>query len=110
VVPADFSGRFTLHADGRWTGRLDLEALPDRSLRGRFRTEPNGTSYPVAGEISAETPHNAHFTVKFPRTEQTYDAFLSTEGKSSLAGTFTMLDRTYGFYAVREASGGEAAR
>jgi hypothetical protein len=104
VVPGDFAGRYTLHADGRWSGLLELSVAADRTITGRFRSEANGTSYPVAGEVSAETPQKATFTVKFPRTEQLYEAFLWTEGKNALAGSFKMLERDYGFVAVREGS------
>ena len=101
VLPGDFSGRYTLCADGRWSGLLELRVAADRQVSGRFRSEPNGTVYPVAGQVSAETPQRATFTIKFPRTEQEYDAFLFTEGKSALTGSFLMGDRTFGFYATR---------
>lgn len=104
VLPGDFSGRYTLYADGRWTGRLEIQVDADRQVGGRFRSEANGTSYPVTGEVSAESPPKARFRVKFPRTEQDYDALLWTEGKNVLAGSFVMLDRAYGFFAVREGS------
>src|SRR5205807_620722 len=99
VIPADFAGRFRLFADGRWTGLLELQVASDRQVTGRFRSEANGTSYPVTGQVSAETPHKLVFTVKFPRSAQAYEAYLWTEGKTALAGTFTMLDRTFGFFA-----------
>jgi hypothetical protein len=102
VLPGDFNGRYRLTADGRWSGLLELQVGADREISGRFRSEPNGTSYPVAGQVVPETPQKAHFTIKFPRSEQQYDAFLMTEGKNALAGTFTMLDRTFGFLAIRE--------
>jgi hypothetical protein len=102
VIPGDFAGRYRLFADGRWSGLLELQVEPDRQVTGRFRSEANGTSYPVTGRVSTESPQKAVFTVKFPRTEQEYDAYLWTEGKNVLAGSFTMLDRAFGFFAVRE--------
>ena len=102
VVPGDFAGRYHLRADGRWSGLLELRVAADRQVTGRFRSEANGTSYPVTGQVSAESPQKAQFTIKFPRTEQEYVAFLWTEGKSVLAGSFTMIDRSFGFFAVRE--------
>ena len=101
VLPGDFSGRFTLFADGRWSGMLELQVSDDRQLSGRFRSEANGTSYPVKGQVSAETPQKAAFTIKFPRSEQQYDAFLFSAGKTTLAGSFLMGDRPFGFYAIR---------
>lgn len=102
VLPGDFAGRFRLQADGRWAGLLELQVAADRGLTGRFRSEANGTSYPVTGQVLADSPQKAQFTIKFPRVEQEYDAFLWTEGKNVLAGSFTMQDRTFGFFAVRE--------
>ena len=102
VLPGDFGGRYRLFADGRWSGLLELHVAPDRQLTGRFRSEANGTSYAVAGQVSAESPQQATFTVKFPNTEQEYHAYLWTGGKNVLAGSFTMTDRTYGFFAPRE--------
>jgi hypothetical protein len=74
----------------------------DRQVTGRFRSDANGTTYPVSGALVAETPSLCRFKVKFPRTEQDYDAYLWTEGKNVLAGSFTMTGRTFGFFAVRE--------
>jgi len=102
VLPGDFAGRFRLQADGRWSGVLELQVAADRGLTGRFRSEANGTSYPVTGQVLAESPQKAQFTIKFPRIEQEYDAFLWTEGKNVMAGSFTMQERSFGFFAVRE--------
>jgi hypothetical protein len=71
-------------------------------VTGRFRSEANGTSYPVTGQVSEESPQKSQFTIQYPRTEQVYDAFLWTEGKNLMAGSFTMNDRAFGFFAVRE--------
>ncbi|GAC1449703.1 MAG: hypothetical protein NVSMB9_33690 [Isosphaeraceae bacterium] len=102
ILPTDFAGRYRLFADGRSAGLLEIEVAPDRTLTGKLRSEPNGSSYPLSGAIASARPHHATFTLKFPRTEQTYQAYLGTEDKNVLAGTFTLLDRTYGFFAVRE--------
>jgi hypothetical protein len=102
VIPGDFTGRFQLSADGRWTGLLQLEAAPDHKLTGQFRSDANGTSYAISGTVSADVPNRATFTIQFPRTVQEYDAYLATEGKNALAGTFVMLGRTFGFHAIRE--------
>jgi hypothetical protein len=102
ILPGDFSGRYRLFADGCWTGRLELRVDDARVISGQFRSEPGGTSYPVRGQVAADVPNKATFTVKLPRTEHEYDARLWTEGKWALAGTFVMLDRTFGFFAVRE--------
>ena len=46
-------------------------------------------------------------TVKFPRSEGEFEGYLWTDGKGAMAGTFRLLDRTFGFFALRE--GGRAA-
>jgi hypothetical protein len=102
VLPGDFSGRFRLFADGRWSGLLELEVAADRQVTGRFRSEANGTSYPVTGEIPLEPTNKLLFKVKFPRAEQDYDAYLWTESKNAFSGTFAMGEKTFGFCAVRE--------
>jgi hypothetical protein len=102
VVPHDFAGRYKLFADGRWSGLLEIQVADDRAVTGHFRSEPNGTSYPVSGEVSAEVPNKVAFKVKFPRTEQAYEGLLWTDGKWAIAGTFQMLERPFGFFAVRE--------
>ena len=102
VIPSDFAGRYRLHADGRWSGLLELQVGDDRTVTGHFRSEPNGTAYEIKGEVAAETPQKLTFTVRFPRTEQEYEAYLWTEGKRAMAGTFKAQERTYGFFAVRE--------
>ncbi len=102
IVARDFAGRYLLQADGRWSGLLELQVAADRQVTGRFRSEAQGTSYPVNGLVSAESPQKIEFTIKFPRTEQEYTGFLWSEGKNVLAGSFTMTDRTFGFFAVRE--------
>ena len=104
VLPGDFSGRFRLYSDGRWSGLLELEVAADRQVTGRFRSEANGTSYPVSGEVKLEPTNKLVFKVKFPRSEQDYDAFLWTEGKNAFSGTFAMGEKSFGFCAVREGS------
>jgi hypothetical protein len=81
---------------------LELIVSDDRQITGHFRSEPGGNSYSVRGEVASDPPNKLTFTIKFPRTEQEYEGFLWTEGKWGLAGTFTMLDRRFGFFAVRE--------
>jgi hypothetical protein len=102
VVPGDFAGRYHLFADGQWSGTLDLKADPGGAVSGRFRSDLDGSAYPVKGRVAAEVPHRVTFRVKFPRTEQEFEGYLWTEGKGALAGTVTMLDRTFGFFAIRE--------
>ena len=102
VLAGDFTGRYKLFSDGRWSGLLELKVGERKQVVGNFRSEPSGSSYEVQGELSGDPPNNVTFRIKFPRTEQEYVGYLWTEGKWGLAGTFTMLDRTFGFFAIRE--------
>ena len=102
VIPTDFDGRYRLFANGQWSGTLELKVGPDGVVSGRFRSDLNGTAYPVSGQVAAEIPHKITFRVKFPRTQQDFEGYLWTDGKGALAGTLTMLDQAYGFFALRE--------
>lgn len=102
VVAADYNGRFRLFANGQWSGVLELKVDAAGAVTGRFRSDLNGTSYPVHGQVAADVPQKVAFTVTLPRTRQDYEGLLWTEGKGAMAGTMTMLDRAYGFFAVRD--------
>ena len=102
VLATDFAGRYQLEADGRFKGLFELTVADDRQVTGQFRSEPNGTYYPVKGQVSSEVPHKITFTIHYPRVEQEFEGYLATEGKSSIAGTFEMEGRTFGFHAKRE--------
>jgi hypothetical protein len=102
VIPGDFAGRYRLFANGQWSGVLDLKVDGGGGVSGRFRSDLNGASYPVSGQVAADVPHRISFGIKFPRTRQDYEGFLWTEGKGAMAGTLTMLEHAYGFFAIRE--------
>ena len=67
ILPGDFSGRFDLLADGQWSGRLDLEVDASGAVSGSFRSEKNGTAYPVTGTAGEGGARRIRFEVKFPR-------------------------------------------
>jgi hypothetical protein len=102
VRPTDFQGLFHLVADGQWSGRLELIVAEDGSISGRFRSEQTGGSYKVVGELAPDAPNRITFSVDFPRSRIEFDGRLWTEGKGAIAGTATLLDRAYGFVALRE--------
>ena len=104
IIPSDFAGRYRLFADGRRSGLLDLQLGEGRAIAGHFRSEEKGTTYEVKGEIAVDAPQKLVFILKFPQAEQAYEAYLWTEGKNALAGTFTMQGRKFGFVAIREGS------
>ena len=102
VVAGDFSGRYNLMANGQWSGTLSLVIDAAGAVTGNFRSDRNGSAYPVTGKVSAEVPQKIDFSIQFPRARQTYEGFLWIEGKNAIAGTVSMLDHPYGFIAVRE--------
>ncbi len=102
VVPGDFAGRYRLFANGLWSGMLDLKVDAAGEVSGEFRSDLNGTAYPVTGQVAADVPHKVVFRVTYPRVRQDFEALLWTEGKGAMAGTLTMLDHAYGFFALRE--------
>jgi len=102
IVPADFAGRYRLFANGQWSGTLDLKVEARGVVTGRFRSDLHGTAYPVTGQVAADSAGKLRFAIALPRARQEFDAYLWGEGKGAMAGTLTLLDRTYGFFAVRE--------
>jgi hypothetical protein len=102
VQPGDFAGRYYLIANGQWSGTLELIVDDAGVVSGHFRSDRNGSSYPVTGKVAGEFAHKIDFSVQFPRARQNFEGLLWTEGKNAIAGTLSMLDRPYGFVAVRE--------
>lgn len=98
--PTYFTGTYQLHDDGRRSGELQLEATEEGDVTGSFYSDKDGQKYEVAGKVG--TPrHTIRFTIKFPRTVQTFDGFLFTGDAAALTGSSTLEGRVAGFYAVR---------
>ncbi len=102
ILPGDFNGRYRLFANGQWSGTLDLNVGPKGVVNGRFRSDLHGTAYAATGQVVAEAPGKVRFSVALPRARQEFDGYLFGEGKGAMAGTLTLLDRTFGFFAIRE--------
>jgi hypothetical protein len=102
VLPTDFAGRYRLVANGQWTGTLELSADDQGVLQGRYRSDETGSSYRVAGQVDPSARNLARFSVILPRARMEFDGWLWTEGKGAMAGTMSLLDRSYGFFALRE--------
>ena len=102
VVPGDFAGRYRLFANGLWSGVLELKVGAEGEVSGEFRSDLDGTAYPVTGQVAADVPHKVVFRVTLPRVRQDFEGLLWAEGKGAMAGTMTMLDHSYGFFALRE--------
>jgi len=102
VKPRDFQGHFQMVADGQWSGRVELLVADDGSVSGRFRSDQTGGSYKIVGALTPDEPNRITFSVDLPRSRLEFDGRLWTEGKGAIAGIVTLLDRAYGFVAVRE--------
>lgn len=96
-----FAGTYKLHDDGRRSGKLVLKVEDDRRVTGAYYSDRDGQKYEVVGKIG--TPiHAIEFTIKLPRTEQTFKGMLFTGSGKAMAGTSRMIDREAAFYAIRE--------
>ncbi|QDU59781.1 hypothetical protein Pan216_06140 [Planctomycetes bacterium Pan216] len=100
VKASDFTGAYRLEADGRWMGRLVLDADDDGVLSGSFVSDETGQTYDVEGKIG-NPANRATFRIEFPRTTPTFNGHLWTRGRTRLAGIMTMEERPFGFVADR---------
>ena len=101
ILAGDFSGRYHLDADGRWTGELSVQADLEGSLSGRFRSDETGASYPLRGRIGPE-PNRLTFGIDLPRARLEFDGRLFATGKRRIAGTVALEGQVHGFVAERE--------
>jgi hypothetical protein len=98
--PRYFNGTYKLHDDGRRSGTLKLKIDDDGTVTGDFYTDKDGKQYDVKGKIG--TPkHSIQFTIKFPRTEESFQGFLFTGDGKAITGTSRLEEHEQGFYAVR---------
>lgn len=95
-----FTGHFRLYDDGRRMGRLEIESDKDGNLSGALYSDKDNKRYELFGKVAMPN-HTAQFTVRFPRTEQFFQAWLFTGDGSALAGTTRFGERETGFYATR---------
>jgi biopolymer transport protein ExbD len=102
VIPTDFDGRYTLVANGQMSGMLEISVAADGAVTGTFRSDRNGSVYPVAGKVPADLSRRIEFEIKFPRTRQAFEGLLWTEEKNVFAGTVQILEHPFSFIAVRE--------
>ena len=102
VVPSDFNGRYTLISNGQMSGALELAVADDTAVSGRFRSDRNGSIYPVTGKVAADLPRRIGFEIQFPRSKQAFEGYLWTEDKNVFAGIVQIQEHPYSFLAVRE--------
>jgi hypothetical protein len=102
VLPGDFAGRFRLFANGQSSGRLELSVDEAGVVAGKLRSDQTGGSYKVTGQVASDSTNKVRFAIEFPRTRQEFDGYLFVEGKGAIAGSFLLLDKPYGFFAIRD--------
>ena len=100
VVPRDFSGNWRVNADGRWNGVWQLIADSDGNVQGNYISDDTKSVYMFSGQVTG-LPHRMTLEVELANTTQTFEAFLWTKDKSTIAGTTILADRKFGFYATR---------
>ena len=95
-----FAGTYRLRSDGRRSGKLVLKVNDDETISGSYYSDKDGAKYPVSGRIG--TPkHSIQFTIKFPRSVETFQGFLFTGDGQAITGTSRLQERETGFYARR---------
>lgn len=104
VLPEDFAGSWKVDADGRWQGTCELTVNEEGGVTGEFFSKETQSTYSVTGK-AGRLPHQLRFEVRFTNAVLVFDANLWTTDKSAMAGTVTLTDRKFGFYAVREEEG-----
>ncbi|MGH7173800.1 MAG: hypothetical protein ACRELF_11015 [Gemmataceae bacterium] len=98
--PRWFTGTYHLHSDGRRSGKLILKVQENGKIGGSYYSDKDGAKYPVSGRIG--TPkHAIQFTIKFPRSVETFQGFLFTGNGQAITGTSRLQEREAGFYAKR---------
>lgn len=102
VTKSDFAGIYRLFANGQSSGRLELNVDESGVVTGRLRSDQTGGSYKVTGQAGGDSANKIRLAIEFPRTRQEFDGFLFVEGKGAISGSFLLLDKPYGFFAVRE--------
>lgn len=98
--PRYFNGAYKLFDDGRRSGTLNLKVAEANEVTGAYYSDKDGQKYEVTGKIGGQ-PHAIQFTIKFPRTEQTFQGWLFTGNAKAIAGSSRLQEREAGFYATR---------
>ena len=98
--PRYYNGKFKLYDDGRRSGTLTLKIEDGNELTGAYYSDKDGAKYEVKGRVGMPL-HAFEFTIKFPRSEQTFRGWMFTGDARALVGASKLVDRESGFYAVR---------
>ena len=69
-------------------------------MQGSYLSDESKSVYPVRGQING-LPHRMTLDIELANALQSFEAFLWTKDKSTMAGTTTLAERKFGFYATR---------
>lgn len=95
-----YAGTYKLHDDGRRSGTLKLTVDEEGNIDGAYYSDRDGQKYEVKGKVGM--PISAlQFTIKLPRTEQTFQGWIFTGDAKAIVGSSRILQHEAGFYAVR---------
>ncbi len=95
------AGTFKLFDDGRRSGKMTLKVDEEQKITGWYYSDRDGAKYEVKGKVGP-LPHQVEFTIRLPRTEQSFKGLLFTGDGKAMAGTSKLAEREAAFYAVRE--------
>ena len=84
------------------SGTLKLETAKDGEVTGSYYSDKDGQKYDVEGKIGT-TKHTIQFTIKFPRSRQSFQGWMFTGNGKALTGYSKIQEREAGFYALRTA-------
>jgi hypothetical protein len=98
--PRYFNGTYKLYDDGRRSGTLNLKVDEEGAISGAYYSDKDGQKYEVRGRVGMPQ-HSVQFTIKFPRSEQTFQGWLFTGDGQFLTGSSRLAEREAGFYARR---------
>ena len=77
-------------------------SVDDGVVSGRYTSDATKSTFPLKGKItSTQVRHRLRFEVEFAAASQQYDLYLWTSDKSHMAGTTTLINRTFGVFATR---------
>jgi hypothetical protein len=98
--PKNFNGKYKLQDDGRRSGVLTLKVGDDGEVTGTYISDNGGAEYDVTGKVGPQK-HGIQFTIKLPRTDQTFQGLMFTGSGLALTGASRFGDHELGFYATR---------
>lgn len=98
--PRYFAGKFKLYDDGRRSGTLELSVDKDGTVGGNYYSDRDGSKYEVTGKVGSPQ-HSIQFSVRFPRSVQTFQGWMFTGDGKAITGTSRLVQHEAGFYALR---------